>query len=85
MRKRSGLRWFLLVVGLFFFGVVIADSLGWFSRNKPYDEIPHGDHVHYVPKDRDPAVPVGNFPTQAPGPGQRITPQGQIVDEAPAP
>ena len=76
------MRWTLLAAGLVFFGIVFADALGVFNT-KPYTEVPHGDHVHYVPKDRDPDVPAGEFPTSPPGPGQRITPQGQIVNEAP--
>jgi hypothetical protein len=67
----------LLVAGLFFV-LVMADTLGIF-HTKPYNEVPHGNHVHYVPRDRDPSVPIGQFPTRPPGPGERITPQGQIV------
>lgn len=44
-----------------------------------YVEIPHGSHSHFVPKDRDPDVDVGQFPTKRPGPTERITPQGQVV------
>ncbi len=78
MRKRRGLRWIVLIAVTLFFGFAIADSMGVFNT-LPYTEIPHGNHVHYVPKDRDPNVSVGQFPTRAPGPGERITPQGQIV------
>lgn len=78
MRKRSGMRWVFFTLVIIFFGFVIADSLGTFNT-KPYDEIPHGDHVHYVPKNRDPNVSVSQFPTQPPGPGEVITPQGRIV------
>ncbi len=50
----------------------------------PYDDrgivaIPHGDHNHYVPRDRDPEVPISNFPTIPPGPDERLTPDGRIV------
>lgn len=48
-------------------------------RDQPYEEVPHGDHVHYVPKDRNEEVPIGRFPTQPPGPNERITPDGEIV------
>lgn len=78
MRKNSSIRWVFITIAVIFFAVVIADSLGMFNT-KPYNEIPHGDHVHYVPRDRDPNVPVGEFPTRPPGPGERITPQGRIV------
>lgn len=44
-----------------------------------YTEVPHGSHSHFVPKDRDPDVEIGQFPTTRPGPNERITPQGQIV------
>ena len=58
----------------------MADSLGLF-RKKPYVGVPHGNHVHYVPEDRDPDVPIDQFPMQEPDPGQRITPTGRIVPE----
>lgn len=54
-------------------------------RGQDYGEIPHGDHVHYVPKDRNPDVPVSRFPTRPPEPGERITQDGNIVpEEAPS-
>ena len=78
MKKRRRYRWVLLVIVLFFVGFVLADALGVF-RQKPYVGVPHGNHVHYVPEDRDPDVPVNNFPTQEPGPNERITPNGRVV------
>lgn len=50
-------------------------------RNQPYEEVPHGDHVHYVPKDRNEDVSIGQFPTRPPEKGERITPDGEIVPD----
>ena len=36
-----------------------------------YTEVPHGNHSHFVPKNRDPDVEIGKFPSTRPGPGQR--------------
>jgi hypothetical protein len=47
----------------------------------PYRKVPHGDHVHYVPKDRDPAVHLDAFPTKLPPAGFKISPDGSIVPE----
>ena len=58
--------------------IALIDSLGVFDK-KHYFEVPHGSHTHYVAKDRDPNVPIGQFPTRRPGPGERITAQGQVV------
>jgi hypothetical protein len=58
--------------------VLVMDSLGVFD-SRPYFEVPHGSHTHYVAKDRDPNVSVSQFPTRPPGPNERITPQGQVV------
>jgi hypothetical protein len=68
----------LIVLAALFFGFVIADSLGIFDSS-PYNVISHGNHSHYVPKDRDPNVPLDDFPMQPPGPNERITPTGQVV------
>jgi hypothetical protein len=76
MRKR--LRWILLVIVGVFFLIVILDSLNLFHDGE-YLEIPHGDHVHYVPHDRDRNVPIGQFPTRRPGPDEFITPRGDIL------
>lgn len=61
-------------------GFVIADSLGFFDT-KPYREVPHGNHSHFVPHDRDPNVSISDFPTRPPRKGERITPTGQIVPD----
>ncbi|WP_456429191.1 hypothetical protein [Rhodocaloribacter sp.] len=76
MHKR--LRWtFLIILGLFF-AFALADSLGVFD-DRPYYEVPHGNHTHYVPKDCDPPVTPGDAPTRPPDPDERINCQGQIV------
>jgi hypothetical protein len=76
MPKR--LKYVLIVVGLFFFSFVIADSMGVFSK-LPYTEVPHGNHTHYVPHDRDANVPIDRFPTQRPATDERIMPDGRVV------
>ncbi len=69
----------IAVLGLFL-AFVILDSLGIFD-NRPYFEVPHGNHTHYVPKDCEPALPVSQSPTARPGLGQKVDCQGQIVPE----
>lgn len=76
MSKRA--RGAVLLIVAAFFGIVIADTLGVFDQ-RHYFEVPHGNHTHYVAKDRDPSVPVGSFPTRPPAADERITPTGQIV------
>ncbi|HET6568410.1 MAG TPA: hypothetical protein VFG50_10635 [Rhodothermales bacterium] len=73
--KRS--RIILIAVAVFFL-VVIMDALGVFDT-KPYMEVPHGNHTHYVPRNADPDVPLDDFPMTPPGPNERITPEGKIV------
>lgn len=58
--------------------IVIIDSTNVFV-DSPYFVVPHGNHSHYVPQDRDPSVPVHSFPMTPPRPGERITPDGRIV------
>ena len=80
--SRTWRRWALLVLAAVFFAFVLRTVL-FPHGDGPYVEVPHGDHVHYVPKDRDPDVPVGEFPTEKPGPNERITPDGRIVPATP--
>ena len=71
-------KWVAFIAALLFFFAVVRQAVDPYG-DQPYVEITHGDHTHYVPKERDPNVPVGKFPTRAPGPDERITPEGRIV------
>ncbi len=71
-------RWLLLLAGLIFAGFMLSEVLFPY-QGREYLPISHGDHDHYVPQDRNPDVPISNFPTQPPGPGERILPNGQVV------
>jgi len=74
LKKR--LAFAIVVVGI---GVVLLlDALHVFD-DAEYLVVPHGSHSHYVPRDRDPAVPLENFPTSPPRPGERIMPDGTVV------
>jgi len=73
-------RWVAFVVFAVFFGGILWTVVNPY-RDQPYAEVPHGDHVHYVPKDREREAPIGQFPTRPPEPGERITPNGRIVPE----
>lgn len=76
--RSSSRRWIIYVAAAIFFGFVLYQVINPFP-DQPYIEIPHGNHVHYMPKDRNPDVPVSQFPQQPPGPNERITPDGRIV------
>ena len=58
--------------------VATIDSLNLFD-DRPYKVVPHGDHVHYMPHDRDPEAHLDDFPMQPPGPNQKILPDGRVV------
>lgn len=60
--------------------VATLASLGLFD-NDQYTAVPHGGHSHYVPKDRDPNVPLHNFPQQLPPKGMKIASDGRLVPE----
>ncbi|MCY4159012.1 MAG: hypothetical protein OXE92_08175 [Bacteroidetes bacterium] len=75
---RLRFRVLLLVLGavaLFFIMQQVLNPFG----DREYTEVPHGNHSHFVPKDRDPRVPLSNFPTRPPAENERITPDGRIV------
>ena len=75
--RRSWGRWILVLAGLALVAVAAADALGAF-RGTPYTAVPHGSHNHYVPDHCEDAR-TGDFPTQPPGEGERITCDGNIV------
>ena len=77
MKKRAARFYLLPIIGLFLL-FVFVDSLGTFD-SRPYFEVPHGSHTHYVPKDCDPPLTPGDAPTREPGPGEMITCEGAIV------
>jgi len=68
-----------IVIGIFI-AFVFIDSMGVFDHKSWY-EVPHGSHSHYLPKNCDPPLSVGQGPTTPPGPGQTIDCQGRIVPE----
>jgi hypothetical protein len=76
--SRSWRRWVAAAVLLVFFGAVMWKVINPY-RGQRFEKIPHGDHVHYVPKDRNPEVPVSRFPTRKPAKDERITPDGEVV------
>ena len=76
MRKK--LRWIILIIAGALLVLVMRQVLNPFG-DREYAEIPHGNHSHFVPKDRDPNVPLSSFPTRPPGPNERILPDGRIV------
>jgi hypothetical protein len=71
-------RWIALLAVLLMLAYAMTDVIDPFG-GEPYIAIPHGDHVHYVPEDRNPDVPLSSFPTSKPRSDERITPTGQIV------
>ncbi|MDX1672939.1 MAG: hypothetical protein R3211_11395 [Balneolaceae bacterium] len=80
MTRKNKLKYLFIAFVLIMAGFALADSLGLFNE-KPYTEVSHGSHIHYVPNDRDPDVAIHNFPMQPPGPDERITPDGRIVPD----
>ncbi len=69
----------LILVALFFSYIFFTEVLDPWG-DKPYMEVPHGDHTHYLPHGVDlDEVNVSAFPTSPPGPNEEITPDGRIV------
>lgn len=78
MTAKNKWKYLFIAVVVALAGLALADALGYFNP-KPYTAVSHGSHSHYVPDDRDPNVPINNFPQEEPGPGEKISPTGQIV------
>ena len=73
-------RWVAIIFFLVLSVLLMRPILNPYAEHG-YMEVPHGDHVHYVPKDRDPNVDISSFPTRLPGPNERIAPNGQFVSK----
>jgi hypothetical protein len=80
MTKSKKRRLIFLVLVTIIAAFVVVDSLRIFD-DRPFIVVPHGDHSHYIPHDRDPNVSISDFPTTEPRPGERILPNGQVVRE----
>ena len=78
MTSRKKFKYAFIAVVFIIAGLALADALGAFNP-KPYKAVRHGSHVHYVPNDRDPSVPLDDFPMKKPGPHEKISPTGQIL------
>lgn len=75
---KKPIRTILLALLALFFLFVVIDSLGVFD-SRPYFEVPHGNHTHYVPKDCDPPLSPSDSPTRRPGPDETVDCRGNIV------
>ncbi len=78
MTSKNKWKYAFIAVVVVLAGLALADALGYFNP-KPYTAVSHGSHKHYVPEDRDPNVPISDFPQTEPAPGEKISPTGQIV------
>jgi len=77
-RLRSMRKWIVVGVAVVFFGYLMTIVVNPYEGER-FEKVPHGDHVHYVPKERNEDVPISNFPTEKPGPNEKILPDGQVV------
>lgn len=78
MTTKNKWKYLFIAVVIVLAGLALADALGYFNP-KSYTAVSHGSHNHYVPNDRDPNVPISDFPQEEPAPGEKISPTGQIV------
>jgi hypothetical protein len=78
MTAKNKWKYLFIAVVVVLAGLALADALGYFNP-KTYTAVSHGSHKHYVPDDRDPNVPISDFPQEEPAPGEKISPTGQIV------
>ncbi|HUF07927.1 MAG TPA: hypothetical protein VMO47_01315 [Rhodothermales bacterium] len=78
MTQRRQFRRILYVVAAVFAAIVLVDALDLFS-NKNWSEIPHGNHSHYSPHNRDENVSVSDCPQRPPGENEMLSSQCQLI------
>ncbi|HKL19786.1 MAG TPA: hypothetical protein VJ905_12505 [Halalkalibaculum sp.] len=81
MTSKNKFKYIFIALVIAAAGFALSDALGFFNP-KPYTAVSHGSHFHYVPDDRDPDVGIDKFPQEEPGPGEIITPTGQIMSKS---
>jgi hypothetical protein len=77
--KRSSRRLVFWLIALVLVAILILPEVLDPYGDKEWTEINHGNHTHFVPRDRDMDVPLDRFPTTEPAPTERILPNGQVV------
>lgn len=82
MTQRRQFKLILTVIAVVFVVVALVDALDLFS-SKNWGEIPHGNHSHYVPNDRDDNVSVSNCPQRPPGDNEMLSSQCQLIQLVP--
>lgn len=76
--NRARLRRWVIGLALVLVGVVLIDALGVFD-DTPFVKISHGNHSHYMPKERADGITAGNCPTRPPLAEEYLSPQCQII------
>ena len=78
MTQRRQFKRILYIVAAVFAAIVLVDALDLFS-NKNWSEIPHGNHSHYSPHNRDENVSVSDCPQRPPGENEMLSSQCQLI------
>lgn len=69
----------LPILLILFVSIALLRAVGFWDDGLPYNAINHGDHKHYMPKDKDENIGLDDCPTHPPDAESILTSQCQIV------
>lgn len=79
MEKKTLVKRILIGILAGFVVIAFARSIGIFDDGLPYVEITHGNHIHYLVKDRDEGIGMDDCPTRAPAADEVFSRQCQLI------
>lgn len=76
--RRRRLNIVLALIAIAFVSVVLVDALDLLS-DQTWSEVPHGNHSHFVPNDRDDGVSISDCPQRPPSSQEILSSQCQLI------
>lgn len=77
--RKSRFKLAFLGLLLFFVAIAFSNALGFWDDGLPYTPVNHGNHKHYMAKNRDEGIGLDHCPTRPPDQNEVLTSQCQLI------